>query len=285
VLFAKGKVENPFKFVFSDLLKGSAFHDLTDLNRKAEVWLKTIARVRKHGTTQERPVDRLDQERPCLIRLPARRFVSARVEDRLVGYDFCVTWDTNRCSVSPSFVGRSVKTMVLDGVLDIYLDGALVASHTVRDTRHRRYILPEHEAEFRQHNTSRHAIEEQFLRLGEVARTFADGLVRAHGGAAGYHISRILKLSDQVGVPRILEALRHAARYGAFSHTSVTRIVRGKQPRRQPRSSFPSEPVPRNVAEYLKAAGITQRSIEYYERLLEKKRARRNKTEEPEDGK
>ena len=280
----KGKVENPFKYVFSDLLKGSAFHDLADLNRKAEVWLDTIARVRKHGTTQERPVDRLDQERPYLIRLPSRPFVAARVEDRLVGYDFCVAWDTNRYSVSPSFVGRAIKTMVLDGILDIYLDGALVASHPVRDTRYKRYILPEHEAEFRQRSSSRHVLQEQFLRLGEVARTFADGLVQAHGGAAGYHISQILKLSDQVGVPRILEALRHAARYGAFSHTSVARIVRGKQPRRQSRSGFSSEPVPRNVAEYLKAAGITQRSIDYYERLLEKKRARRKKTEEPEDG-
>jgi len=280
----KGKVENPFKYVFSDLLKGSAFHDLADLNRRAEVWLRTIARVRKHGTTQELPADRMDQERPYLIALPARLFVAARVEDRIVGYDFCVAWETNRYSVSPSFAGRSVKAMVLDGILDIYLDGALVASHAVRDTRYRRYILPEHEAEFRQHSTSRHVLQEQFLRLGEIARTFADGLVQTHGAAAGYHISRILKLSDQVGVPRILEALRHGARYGAFSHTSVARIVKGKQPRRQPRSSFPSESVPRNVAEYLKAAGITQRSIDYYERLLDKKRARRKKTEEPEDG-
>jgi transposase len=48
----KGKVENPFKYVYSDLLKGSSFHDLADLNCKAEVWLRDTARVRKHGTTQ-----------------------------------------------------------------------------------------------------------------------------------------------------------------------------------------------------------------------------------------
>lgn len=277
----KGKVENPFKYVFSNLLKGSTFHDLADLNRRADVWLRTIARVRKHGTTQERPVDRLDQERPYLIPLPPRPFVAARVEERIVGADFSIAWETNRYSVSPSFVGRSVKVLVLDGILDVYLDGEVIARHRVRDTRHKRYVLPEHEHEFRQHSTSRHVLQEQFLRLGEVAQTFSDGLVKEHGGAAGYHISEILKLADQVGMPRILEALRHAVRFGAFSHTAVARIVHGKRPRRQRASTVSSEAVPQHVTEYLKAAGHSQRPIEHYERLVRDKLARqKNKKKE-----
>jgi transposase len=267
----KGKVENAFKLVYSGLLQGSTFHDLEDLNRKAEAWLRDVAWVRKHGTTQERPLDRMDEERPYLIPLPARPFVAARIEERLVGYDFCIAWDTNRYSVSPSYAGRSVKALALDGMLDIYLDGEIIARHQLRQTRHRRYILPEHESEFRQHSTSRHVLQEQFLRLGEIAQTFSDGLVKAHGAAAGYHISEILKLADAVGVPRVLEALRHAARYGAFSHTSVARIVRGRKPARQRDSHFPPESPPQNVAEYLKASGYKQRSLEHYERLLKEK--------------
>ena len=216
-------------------------------------------------------MDRLDEERPYLIPLPNRPFVAAKIEERLVGHDFCVAWDTNRYSVSPKFVGRSVQALALDGTLDIYLDGEIVARHQLRPTRHRRYILPEHESEFRQHSTSRHVLQEQFLRLGAIAQTFADGLVKAHGGAAGYHISEILKLADQVGMPRVLEALRHAARYGAFSHTSVARIVRGRHPARRRASNFASESAPQNVAEYLKASGYRQRSIEHYERLLNDK--------------
>ena len=113
--------------------------------------------------------------------------------------------------------------------------------------------------------------------MGEIAQVFADGLVKAHGGAAGYHISEILKLADQVGVPRVLEALRHAARYGAFSHTSVKRIVHGKQPARRRDSSFPPESPPNNVAEYLKASGHRQRSLEHYERLLKEKARNKGK--------
>jgi transposase len=276
----KGKVENPFKYVFSDFLKGSKFHGMADLNCKAEAWLRDTAWLRKHGTTQERPLDRMNEERPYLIALPPRPFIAARVEERLVGYDFCVAWETNRYSVSPLFVGRSVKAMALDGILDLYLEGEVIARHQLRDTRHKRYILPEHEHEFRQHSTSRHALQEQFLRLGEVAQTFTDGLVKAHGGAAGYHISEILKLADQVGMPRVLEALRHAARYGAFSHTSVARIVHGKNPPRQRASAFPSEPLPQHVAEYLKASGHSQRPLEHYERLLREKTRSPEKKEE-----
>ena len=171
-----------------------------------------------------------------------------------------------------------MKTLALDAILDVYLEGEIIASHRLRDTRHKRYILPEHESEFRQHSTSRHVLQEQFLRLGEIAQTFTDGLIKAHGGAAGYHISEILKLADQFGMPRVLEALRHAARYGAFSHTSVARIVRGKFPAPRRASSVASESPPKNIAEYLKASGHRQRSIEHYERLLaEKARKPKNK--------
>ena len=260
-----------FKFVYSSLLQGSTFHDLEDLNRKAEAWLREVAWVRRHGTTQERPRDRLDEERPYLIPLPGRPFLAAWVEERLVGYDFCIAWDTNRYSVSPSCVGRSVQAMELDGILDIYLQGEIIARHPLRPTRHRRYILPEHESEFREHSTSRHVLQEQFLRLGEIAQTFAEGLLQAQGGAAGYHIAQILKLADAVGVPRVLEALRHATRYGAFSHTSIVRIVRGRQPARQRASRFPAESSPHNVTEYLKASGHRQRSLQHYERLLKEK--------------
>ena len=52
---------------------------------------------------------------------------------------------------------------------------------------------------------------------------------------------------------------------------SGAEVVRGRQPARQRASSFPSESPPQNVAEYLKASGYKQRSIEHYEKLLKEK--------------
>jgi transposase len=267
----KGKVENPFGFVEGNFLKQhrSKFRSLDDLNEKAAIWLKDTARPRKHGTTQERPVDRLDVERPRLKPLPGKRFEAARVEDRLVGDDFCVAWDTNRYSVAPRHTGKSAKVRVLDGRMEVLIDGEIVTVHALRETRHKRYIHPEHEAEFRETSTSRHVLSEQFLRLGPAARDFQDGLIAEHRGAAGYHMSRILSLAQRVGAPRVAEALRHAARYGAFDYNAVARIVDGKtdKPLATP---APAGPLPERIHEYLRGAGEHQRPLRTYQQLLMK---------------
>lgn len=268
----KGKVENPFGYVENNLLKRCAavgLRDLDDLNEKAAAWLREVAWVREHGTTRERPIDRLDVERPKLKPLPAHRFEAAEVEERLVGDDFLVRWLTNRYSVPPRFVGQIATVRVLEGILEAFIDGKPVARHAVRDTRYKRYVLPEHEAEFRECSTSRHVLQDQFLRLGPAAREFAEGLIAEHRGAAGYHMSRILGLADRVGIPRVAEALRHAVRYHAFDFNAVDRIVRGKTDR--PVAVLPA-PMPARIAEYLRGAGEHQRPLHTYEKLLRKSR-------------
>lgn len=259
----KGKVENPFRYVEGNFLPKRVFRDIDDLNGQAAQWLRETARVRIHATTRERPVDRLDEERPKLLALPPTAFEAAEIEERLVGDDFCVAWETNRYSVSPGLVGQTAKARVLEGVIDIFIKGKIVARHRLRDTRHKRYILPEHEAEFREQSTSRHVLGEQFLRLGPAAKDFIDGLVLEHRGAAGYHMSRILGLASRVGVPRIAEALRHAVRYGAFDYNAVDRIVRGKTDRAVAAPPCP-EPIPTHITEYLRGAGVHQRPLQSY---------------------
>lgn len=268
----KGKVENPFRYVEGNFLlshRREGFQSLDDLNEKAMVWLRTTAWVRTHGTTQELPVERLAVERPRLRPLPPQRFEAGKVEERLVGDDFCVAWETNRYSVPPHFLGHGAKVRVLEGKLTVFIGGQVVTEHTVRETRYKRYILPEHEAEFREHSTSRHVLSEQFLRLGPAARDFQDGLIAEHGGAAGYHISRILSLAQRVGGPRVAEALRHAVRYGAFDYNAVARIVEGKtdQPLVAP---APAGPLPQRIHEYLRGVGEHQRPLSAYQRLLQK---------------
>jgi transposase len=275
----KGKVENPFRYVEGNFLPRhqSGFRDIDDVNDKAARWLRETARVRKHGTTRERPEDRLQLERPALLPLPGQRFEAAEVVERLVGDDFCVAWRTNRYSVSPALVGHTIIVRVLEGRLEAKVGEEVVARHQVRQTEHKRYVLPEHEAEFRERSTSRQVLSEQFLRLGPAARDFIDGLVLEHRGAAGYHMSRILALADQVGTARIAEALRHAARYGAFDFNAVARIVKGKtdEPVVVPPASGP---LPERIAEYLRGAGEHQRPLRTYQQLLLKI------AKEPKDG-
>jgi transposase len=268
----KGKVEEPFLYVENNFLKqhqSKGFRDIDDLNDKAIGWLRNTAWVRVHGTTRELPIDRLDIERPRLISLPDHRFEAAQVEERIVGDDFCVAWLTNRYSVPPRFTGHTAKVRVIEGIIEVFIDGRPVARHAVRETRYKRYIHPEHEAEFREHSTSRHVLQDQFLRLGPAAHDFADGLIAEHRGAAGYHMSRILDLAERAGVPRVAEALRHAARYGAFDFNAVARIVKGKTDQPVDAQVAPA-PMPAHVADYLRGAGDHQRPLQAYEKMLDK---------------
>lgn len=277
----KGKVEEPFRFTEGNFLAGRRFRDLADLNDQAARWL-AVTNVRIHRTTGQQPVHLLAEERSALVPLPPKPFVAAEVVPRIVGDDFCVAWQSVRYSVPPRLTGKDAWLHVLEGRIDVQVDGETVAEHAVTSDRGR-VILPEHEAEFRQRSTSRHVLGEQFSRLGSGAEEFAAGLREARGGAAGYHMSKILQLADRVGVIRVAEALRHAARYGAFDHNSVARIVTGRHPPRPPGATGPrvseSEPVPAAVADFLKGAGTFQRSVATYERL-----ARERATEPPDQG-
>jgi transposase len=265
----KGKVENPFRYVEGNFLAGRTFHDFGDLNRQAQKWLDETARVRVHRTTHEQPVARLAQEQSALIRLPHQHFEAGVVTTRLVGDDFCVAWETNRYSVPPRFASHTAQVRVLEGQIEIRVEGATVAAHPVRSTKYQRYVAPEHEAEFRSTCTSRHVLAEQFQRLGPIAESFGKGLVEARGGSAGYHMSQILKLADKVGTARVAEAMRHAARYGAFDHNAVARIVAGK-PAEAPRGSLETKAgTPTQLDQYLKGTGVRQRSLDGYRKLAE----------------
>ena len=66
----KGKVERGVGYVEGNFWPGARFVDLADLNRQVMLWIATVADVRIHGTTYERPVDRLETERAKLMPLP-----------------------------------------------------------------------------------------------------------------------------------------------------------------------------------------------------------------------
>jgi transposase len=73
----KGKVERPIRYVRQSFFYGREFVSDDDLNAQAQQWLATVANVRVHRTTNERPIDRLEQvERAHLRALAPRPYQS-----------------------------------------------------------------------------------------------------------------------------------------------------------------------------------------------------------------
>jgi Mu transposase-like protein len=82
--------------------------------------MATIADVRIHGTTHERPLDRFAQERAALV--PTGGQPSFRLEAplaRIVADDWLVSVDSNRYSVPFTPIGQPVEVHRRNGTLRI----------------------------------------------------------------------------------------------------------------------------------------------------------------------
>jgi hypothetical protein len=264
-------VERHFGYVENNCLKRrrSRFADLEDLNRHAAWWCKEVANVRIHGTTRERPIDRLERERPLMLPLPSLHDDAYHSVSRKVSTDFCVAVNTNRYSVPPKFVGQPATVRIYATYLEVIIGSETVARHPLCEQRRQRCVLPEHEAAFLKATPSRRLLEQAFLRLGPIAHTYYEGLKDKRGRGAGYHLQRILKLADRHGSSVVVGAMAHAARYGSFDATAVAKVVAGREiiDRRHTGQQKVAAP-PARVLQWLEGLHVEDSDLEDYDRIV-----------------
>ncbi len=150
----KGKVERGVGYLKTSFLEGRTFTDLEDLNRQLAVWLDTVANVRIHGTTGQRPIDRHALELAHLRPLAAVPAYDVRpVELRTVPSDSHISYGGVRYSVDPIAVGGTVVVRSEGGAVgdafSVYFGAHLVACHRRRPSGSPRVTLPEHAAQIR----------------------------------------------------------------------------------------------------------------------------------------
>jgi len=251
-----GKVERPFHYIENNFLAGREFIDFEDINHKADLWRANTANVRIHGSTRERPVDRLARERSLLKPLPWNKTDSFYKEvTRLVHDDFCVRIDTNQYSANLALIGKYVIVRLFRDHLEIWTDSKLDCKHTYIDGVSKRQVLPEHEEAYKAVTGQRDLLENAFLRLGQQAKEFYEGLKEQRRGTAGYHLQRILKYADRYGSDLVAGAMAHAARYEAYNADSVLRIIQGKKIRKTAKK-IKSETIPQNVRRWLRTCSV-----------------------------
>ena len=91
----KGSVEASIKFIRHSFFYGRTFALIEDLRAQALVWIEQTANTRIHGTTRERPVERLVIERPRLHPLPEHPFGADLFLPLIVSNEARVHLDTN----------------------------------------------------------------------------------------------------------------------------------------------------------------------------------------------
>jgi transposase len=264
-----GKVERPFHYIENNFLAGREFLDMEDLNERADQWRAEKANVRIHGTLRQRPIDRLQIERPYLKALS--QHLDARVYKevgRLIHPDFSVAIDTNRYSASPDLIGQHAKVRLYSDHLEIWVNQKLDCKHTYIQDRYKRQVLPEHEQLYKKMTGQSKLLEKAFLQLAHPAHSFYEGLKKHRRAAAGYHLQRILTYADRYGNDVVAGALAHAERYGAYSADAVLRILQGKKPN----AKSTSRPLPENVRQWLRSCAVEKHSADFYDNLIEEEK-------------
>lgn len=139
----KGRVESGVKYVRGNFWPTARFTDLADLNRQAQVWADEVADPRIHGTTLERPAERLVQERPHLLGLPpAERLLPFRREERRVGRDGFVAYERAWYGVPWRWTGQVVQVQGEADTVQIWTGVERLAVHPRAVTPGQRLIAP-----------------------------------------------------------------------------------------------------------------------------------------------
>ena len=264
-----GKVERMFHYIENNFLKGREFADLEDLNNKADAWRAHTANVRIHGTTRERPVDRLAREKSLLKPVPWNKSDTFfKQVDRRVNLDFCIAIDKKRYSANPELIGKMVQIRLFRDHLEIWFNGQMDCRHIYTDKD--RDVLPEHENIYKKMTGQSQLLKEAFSKLGDVAKQYYQGLKETKRSAAGYHMSRIIKYADRYGVDVVSGALAHGARFDAYSADSVLRIIQGKKFKTSNKRPV-RKSIPPNVRDFLRTCAVEQDKPERYDHLINKK--------------
>jgi transposase len=130
----KGKCERMVSYVKDNFLNGRTFVDHADVEAQAMHWLDTVANVRVHETTGERPLDLLPTEKehltPFCSVVPYQ--ICERV-DRKVDVEGFVAFDKSRYSVDPEHVGKNVSIEAFGGQIVVRVRDLIIAEHERSD--------------------------------------------------------------------------------------------------------------------------------------------------------
>jgi transposase len=168
----KGKIESGVNYLRQNFFQGERFTILCTMNGQLRAWLDSVANVRKHGTTQEVPFERLKREN--LIPLPLIPYDTSSVESRIATKDCFISYKGNRYSVPFQHVRKALTVRDRgNGFIQIYDKDELIATHRlglkkgrmIVNPAHTQGLMPSaHQRETREHLTGP-------VPLGEVLKT------------------------------------------------------------------------------------------------------------------
>ena len=226
----KGRVENGVGFVKKNLLAGLELADFAAMQPAALVWVDTVANVRNHRETHQRPIDRFEDERAHLLPLNPAGFDLARVCTVRATKQFRVPLDTNHYTVPSRYAGLRLRLKAYADRVCIYDGDQLIARHARSMDRHQHIEDPDHEKQLLAQRTSarEQRLVVNFLALSPRAQAYLEGL-EAKRVNARVHLRKILALSELYGRQAVARALDDGLELHAFSAEYIANILAARR--------------------------------------------------------
>jgi transposase len=265
----KGKVERPFAYVEGNLLNGRTFTSLDHLNEVTAQWLANTADVRLHQEIKARPIDRFQEEKTHLLRLPVQPYDTALVLYRTVNSEGYIQHRQNFYSVPWQRIGQLLPVRVGEKELIVY------GPNVKEITRHplypssitgQKHTWPEH-TPGRDHQQKYELLKERFAEFGGDGVVFFEELVRTRrfGKNEAAHVLDLLATYHRED---LVKALERAVRYHAFSRSAVERILATQARPRSIHESLMTE-AQEQLDDILRQDPLAARPAAEYQALLE----------------
>ena len=225
----KGRVEAGVGYVKKNLLAGLEIGDFSELNPLARQWLDTVANVRIHGETRQRPVDRFEDERHRLQPVPEVVHDFGNVHSVRASNRFRITFETNRYSVPAEYASQRLTLKAYPDRLCIYCDNRLIARHARSYDRHQDFEHPDHpKALLAQRRSARQQQRlKRFLALAPCAERYYAELQQRRLNAT-HHVRKIVALSEIHGEDDTARALADALHLGALGSEYIANLLESR---------------------------------------------------------
>ncbi len=227
----KGRVENAVGYVKKNFLAGLELPDFAALAPAAQAWVDTVADVRIHATTHQRPVDRFEDERGQLKRLNPNGYDLGTVKTVRATSTCRVPLESNHYSVPPHLAGQRLTLKAYPDRVCVYHHDLLQACHARSLDRHRDIEDPEHVRVLQAQRASarEQRLMVQWLALSPRAQAYGDGLLAKRVNARG-HIRKILALVELHGAQAVARAIDDGLALQAFSAEYIANILVARRP-------------------------------------------------------
>jgi hypothetical protein len=219
-------VENGVGYVKKNFLNGLEIPSFAAINPAAIQWRDTIANVRIHGETNQKPAALFEKEKPLLKPLPVMPYDCAVIQPADVSRCCHIIFQSNRYSVPYLYASQRLTLKILPEQLLLYHHEKLVATHVRSYQRGQRISNPDHikELQNQRQQARNQTVLLAFLNLCADAETYCRKLQEKRLNAP-HHIQKIIALSEIYGPDKVARAIQDALHFEAIGCEYVANIL------------------------------------------------------------